>query len=436
MPDNPLVRHPPWRQLLIVSVVAPVVITLAVMAFTWPASRTQPRDLPIGVVGTSAATEQMLQGLDRSQPGAFDLHLYADDATARSAIKHRDVYGAFEVTPNNFTVLTATAASPAVAQLLTTVAQTTSRQMQAASVTAIDVVPSSPDDPRSSTFISMMSPLVLGGEILAVIVAVLVGFRPALRQLLAVAIVSAATGLGVFLVAQTSLGALPGEHLATWGALALTLFALSVTTAGLATLIGPAGVAVGAALMVFVGNPFSGITSAPELLPKAVARLGQLMPPGAGSNLLRSTAYFDGHGAAIHVAVLVAWSLFGIIAVVEGHRRAGRRHVARHRNELFAGSPLHDDFVYDSYLADTATQADGAHLRFQNADGAVLPDSRDTSGRALVTDGALRGTGSGRRRPRFKGSAAAPASHRPPSCDDDDHRDRAPDDRVDDVECG
>jgi hypothetical protein len=379
MPDNPLVRHPPWRQLLIVSVIVPVVITLAVMAFAWPAARIQPRDLPVGVVGTSVATERVVQGLDRGQPGGFDLHLYADDAAARSAIEHRDVYGAFEVTPGGFTVLTATAASPSVAQLLTTVAQKTARQVQATSFTAVDVVPSSPDDPRLATFTSMMTPLVLGGEILAVIIAVLIGFRPALRQLLSLGIVSAVTGLGVFLVAQTYLGALPGDHLATLGSLALTLFALSATTAGLATLVGPAGVTVGAAVMVFVGNPFSGITSAPELLPKAVARLGQLMPPGAGSNLLRSTAYFDGNGAAIHVVVLAAWSVFGIIAIVEGHRRARRRHAAQHRADLFKDSPLHDELVRDSHLADIGERIDSVHVTFRGADGEILPDAHDTA---------------------------------------------------------
>ena len=59
-------------------------------------------------------------------------------------------------------------------------------------------------------------------------------------------------------------------------------------------LIGPAGIALGALLMVFVGNPWSGIASVPELLPKAAGFIGQLLPPGAGANLLRNTAFFDG----------------------------------------------------------------------------------------------------------------------------------------------
>lgn len=47
---NPLASHPPWRQLLIISVVLPLVIVLAVLAFAWPAARIAPRDLPVGIV--------------------------------------------------------------------------------------------------------------------------------------------------------------------------------------------------------------------------------------------------------------------------------------------------------------------------------------------------------------------------------------------------
>ena len=90
---------------------------------------------------------------------------------------------------------------------------------------------------------------------------------------------------------------------------------MSSATAGLVALIGPAGLGISAVLMVFVGNPFSGVTSAPELLPGGADHLGQWLPPGAGANLLRSTAYFDGHGAAGHLLVLALWSIGGIAAV-------------------------------------------------------------------------------------------------------------------------
>jgi hypothetical protein len=36
--------------------------------------------------------------------------------------------------------------------------------------------------------------------------------------------------------------------------------------------------------------------------------IGQLLPPGAGGNLLRSTGFFDGAGGAEHLTVLAVWA--------------------------------------------------------------------------------------------------------------------------------
>ena len=49
---NPLAAHPPWRQLAIISVLLPLMIVLAVLAFAWPTARIAPRHLPVGLVGT------------------------------------------------------------------------------------------------------------------------------------------------------------------------------------------------------------------------------------------------------------------------------------------------------------------------------------------------------------------------------------------------
>ena len=66
---NPLAAYPPWRQLTIIAVLLPLMIVLAVLAFAWPAARIAPRDLPVGIVGTGGASEPVLSGLTRSDPG-------------------------------------------------------------------------------------------------------------------------------------------------------------------------------------------------------------------------------------------------------------------------------------------------------------------------------------------------------------------------------
>jgi hypothetical protein len=330
---NPLAAHPPWRQIAIVSIALPAVIILAVLAFAWPAGRIAPREVPVGIVGAGSSTQSVVQALEKSEPGAFDLHLYASEASARAAIEDRHVYGAFVVGGGQLTVLEASAASPTVAQLLTTVGQQLARG-EASTFTASDVVPTSSSDPHGSVISSALLPLTICSVIIAAIGAVVVGFRPAWRQLLALAIVSVLASAGSYLIAQGFLGALPHNPIATWAVLALTLFAISSTTSGLVALIGPGGLGISAALMVFVGNPFSGVTSAPEMLPGAVNHIGAWLPPGAGANLLRSTAYFGGHGAASHLVVLVVWAAIGVAAIIAGHHTSPKfaAHASRHES--------------------------------------------------------------------------------------------------------
>ena len=315
--------RPGPRQALLALAALPLLVTLAVLAFAWPAARIAPRGLPLGIVGTGPGGEQAAVALQQAEPGAFNLTLYPNEAAARAAIENREVYGALDLSAGTLTALTASAASPTVAQLITQVAQTLAGQSAThgtpLKVVTDDVVPTSAQDPRGLVLSSALLPLTICSVLVAAVVALVLGVRPTWRQLLALAVMAAVTGLAVYLIAQSFLGALPNQHLETWAVLSLTIFAMSSTVAGFIALFGPPGLGMGAALFVFAGNPFSGATSAPELLPKTVGDIGQLLPPGAGANLLRSTAYFDGHGPGAHLVVLAAWSVFGTLAVIAGH---------------------------------------------------------------------------------------------------------------------
>jgi hypothetical protein len=60
------------------------------------------------------------------------------------------------------------------------------------------------------------------------------------------------------------------------------------------------------------------------MLPGWSGALGQLLPPGAGGQLLRSTAFFDGTGVAAPLTVLAAWVALGLaLALVSGLRARG-----------------------------------------------------------------------------------------------------------------
>ena len=285
-------RRPPAAAILII---IPLVVALVLTLFAWPSSRLEPRDVPVGVVG-SAAVERQLTARD----GAFEIHRYGDEAAARQAIADRDVYGAFVVTPEGPKVLTATAASATVAQLLNHAAAEAKAPVE-------DVVSAGP---ATAGLAASVLPLVLAGIVTGLAAAAL--GTGALQRAGLVVGGSIAAGLTATAIIQSWLDVVGGDWLVNAGALSLTVLAIAALVAGLESLIGKAGAALAALTMVLIGNPFSGVATGPEMLPSAAGWLGQLLPPGAGGNLLRSTGLFDGAAAGGHVAVLAFWALSGL----------------------------------------------------------------------------------------------------------------------------
>jgi hypothetical protein len=304
-------RPSPWIAVFAV----PVIVASALSTFAWSAANLEPRDLPLGVAGPAEAIGPV-EAMLAERKGAFDVHRYADAAAAMKAIEDREVYGAVVVAPDGQTLFVASAASPTVAGLLT-------ENLAAPQERVMDVVPADPDDPRGAAFASMLLPLVLAGIIAGVIVSLL--GRPGLKQVGILTATASACGLVTIGMVQGWLGVIEGPWLLNAGVIALAVLAIASVVAGLNALIGPAGIAFGALLMVFVGNPWSGIASAPELLPKAAGFIGGLLPPGASGNLLRNTAFFDGAGSGGELTVLLVWTLLGLGAIVAGAAMQRRR---------------------------------------------------------------------------------------------------------------
>lgn len=272
------------------------------------------------MAGAPAATGQVQKQLQR-QEGAFEVHRYADETAARQAIRDREVYGAFVVAPGGPKLLTASAAGPVVSQLLEGMAGHLAPD--GARVRTDDVVAAPPGDPRGAALGASLLPLALAGVAGGVLVTVLrLRAMGAVPALLASAALVGAVGAGI---ADSWLGLLDGNWWAEAAAIGLTSLAVSSAVAGLAALLGYAGIVVGALIAVVLGNPFSGVTSAPEMLPGPVGMPGQWLPPGAGGTLMRSVAFFDGHAVETPVLVLTAWAVLGLTAVtVAGIRSAAR----------------------------------------------------------------------------------------------------------------
>ena len=312
------------RRLIAVVLFVPALAALALWAFAWPAARTAPRDLPLGVAGPTAATAQVEKRLSAHE-GAFEIHRYADEAAARDAVEDRTVYGAVVVTPQGPKLLTASAASPVVAQLLQ---QAVGRQAAAEGIASrtVDVVPAPETDPRGAALNASVLPLALAG-IAAGAAVTLLGLRGP-RAASALVGAAALTGVIAAALAHSWLEVLTGSWWAEAGVFALSTLAVSAAVAGFAALIGTAGVGIMAAVMMLLGNPFSGAPSAPQMLPEPAGAIGQWLPPGAGTTLLRSVSFFDGAAATGPALTLTWWAALGLGAVLLGSALKSRTKAA------------------------------------------------------------------------------------------------------------
>src|SRR5262249_56860623 len=105
---------PDDRKLLVASLGILVAVFALVSSNVAANHSPKPHSLPIGIVGTPAVTDAARAELARTAPGAFDVHAYASLTTAKTAVLHRSVYGAFQPIPSPV-LLVASAASPALA---------------------------------------------------------------------------------------------------------------------------------------------------------------------------------------------------------------------------------------------------------------------------------------------------------------------------------
>jgi hypothetical protein len=311
-------RHtpPPLARAAIIAVGVVALQALLMLWFAWPAEKTAPRDVPVVVAGPAPAVADLSGKL--SAGGAFTVTPVPDAASADAALRDRSAYAAFVVGPSGLSLHVASAASPTVALLL---GQAVQQLNPGTPVPVVDVVPPPVGDPRGAGFVSGFLPLLLTS--VAAGIALLFVVRSHAVRLVGVigfAVLAGFLAAGV----MHGLGLLTGAYWAAAGAIGLLALAVTGTVSGLGALLGNPGIGLGVLLVFLLGNPISGLASAPELLPQPWGAIGQYLPPGAGATLLRSTAFFDGAGSGAARWVLIGWAAVGLGLTAIGHFRDRR----------------------------------------------------------------------------------------------------------------
>ncbi|USS92520.1 ABC transporter permease [Fructobacillus americanaquae] len=335
---------------LILSLVFGLTIVLGIMmtAFSLPAVKSGINNVPIGVVAQNDATYEKL-AKPLSDKG-FKISQYDSEKNVKSAIKERKIYGAFEMSATgDLSLYQATAASAAVAQALNQIGQGVVSQQKAAAkaqlapmmaqandvntlkalnqksaaidaktLKVVELRAFPKDDPKGTGLAAGALPIALGGWIGAVAIAnVIKGKKQKFFAALAFAFVG---GLGLVGVIQFGIGTFAGNYWLTSLGAMLGIAATAFFVLGILEVMGNGGLIIAAILLILLGNPLSGLSSAPEMLPKGWGFFGQLLPPGATGSLLRDIAFFNGNAIALPLTVLLGYIALGLILFATGKK--------------------------------------------------------------------------------------------------------------------
>jgi len=280
----------------------------------------RPHRVPVVVVGPAIAFAQVERAAEAAAPGALEISSAADEARARAAIGRRSAYGAYVFGTSTDRLLVASAAGPAVAQLLrdqaSRIAATAGRPLE-----VVDVRPLPTSDSRGLSSFYLVVSWVVGGYLVATIVGLSRGMAGRSRRL-ATARLGALVGFALAsgIVTATAIGPVMGvlhghgPVLALEGA--LVVFAVATFTTAIESLAGIAGTGLAILLFVVLGNPSSGGPFPPELLPGFWRSIGMAIPPGAGTALVRNTMYFGGHATAPALLVLSTYGVVGVLGTL------------------------------------------------------------------------------------------------------------------------
>lgn len=355
MNESAAVRMPRtrWGLAALFGFIGALVVAVVVMAFVWPAATSEVHDLPVGIAGPDEQVSLLEDAMAEQDPEPFALQEVSTRDEAVSLIETRQLYGAI-LLGDEPEVLIATAASPVAANALRGVATQLQSKIdtgvndaltaqltaivgalqsgqqpqlppgggavpEVPTVTVTDLVPLAEGDATGAGLAASVFPLVLGGMIGGILLTLLV--QGVIRRLIGLVVFGVAAGAGIVLVMQTWFGILQGDWLLNAAVVGTGVMATAAFIIGMAALVGPPGIAIGAVVTMLIANPIAGAAAPPQFLPAPWGEVGQYFVPGASATLLRSVGYFPEAATLMQWLVLGAWLVGGIVLALVGHHR-------------------------------------------------------------------------------------------------------------------
>lgn len=310
-----------------VAVVAAAAFALAFVGlFVASFHAPDPHDLRVGVVAPAPFQERLEERLAREAPGAFELVSVTSGAAAREALLEQDLRGALVVESGSATVLVTGATSFAAEEAIRGAFGAAARAA-GLEVDIRDLRPLPDRDSRGLSSLFTVIGIVIPSLLFAAAQWALVRDARLAPQLAALGAFALLAGFIAALSVDWIVAALD-DFWAVAGFAALLALAVAAPIAGLARLLGPPGVALGALLFVVLGLSSSGGPVGYWFLPGFFRIVSQWLQPGAAITAIRNSVYFDGANLTQPVLLLSGWALAGVALLVAAERRQARARVA------------------------------------------------------------------------------------------------------------
>jgi hypothetical protein len=325
------------RRVFAIAVLAALLGLGITLSFGYAEHDPRPHEVRVAIAARPAVRARVAAGLQRAEPGGFDLMRVPTARAATQSVRAQTSAGALIVPRSGaVTVVTAGAEGVLQQQAIISALQAASRSMRRPTK-LLDVAPlSSGDRAGLSSFVfglGLLIPSVIGGVGLFVL-----GMRLRLWWRVAAAILFALlAACGGVLAIDTVLGALTGATGALVGIGFLGALSFVLFVAALQAVVGLPGTALAAVAFIFIGNAISGGAVPVGFLPSGFRQIAPWLPNNAIIRGARDVVYFHGHDLGHTLLVLGLWPAvaLSIIGAVDLIHLSERRHRLHHTHEIY-----------------------------------------------------------------------------------------------------
>ncbi|MFF8745996.1 ABC transporter permease [Streptomyces californicus] len=291
----------------------------------------EPHKVPITLVAPSAVERELVARLDALPGDPLQVTPVESRAEARARLLDRRTDAALVVDPASRadTLIVASAGGPSATTAAVEILQEVARA-QDRTIVVRDIRPPAAGDSRGLSSFYIVLSWTIGGYLAASALNMAAGSKkPTLRRTLvrlaAMLPYGFVSGIGGAIIVGPVLDCLPGAFWELVGIGTLVVFASGAVGVALQSVAGTVGLGLTILIFTILGNPSSGGVYPASLLPPFWSAIGQALPPGAGTTVVRNTVYFDGNATTGALWILGAWAFGGVVvAILAAALRASR----------------------------------------------------------------------------------------------------------------